>query len=268
MWWVWKATLVEQRDNGTIEMAATARPMPMPTGNRKIFKEDTKFNSAGAFHSDHFYPQLPLNSNAEKPHSKLRNLAEYYCSMSLYESASFWAERLYYEDPCERNLHLWAQTFYRLGKVQPTYLMLKKSRSVDNRYLFAQCCINLDKLHEAENALTLSSSSGNYDSETPGGACGLLLMGIICRRSNRTEKAIQFFRKCLQMDSTQWEALRGLAELGAKLDPASLFGLDMDTALDIFNGNTSFGTANMSTKDGDTANATTTDINTNRVNLK
>ena len=59
------------------------------------------------------------------------------------------------------------------------------------------------------------------------------------------------------MDSTQWEALRGLAELGAKFDPTNLFDLDIDTAFDILNGGPSLNKLPTSAKDGNIQNART-----------
>ena len=69
------------------------------------------------------------------PGAVLRRLTEYYLSIYLYETARFYAERLYYEEPSERNLNVWAHTYYQQGKMKQTYLMLKDSSSMENRYL-------------------------------------------------------------------------------------------------------------------------------------
>ena len=65
----------------------------------------------------------------------LKNLTEYYLSIYLYETAKFYAERLYYEQPSEANLNTFAHTFYRQGKIKQTYLMLRDCTSYENRYL-------------------------------------------------------------------------------------------------------------------------------------
>ena len=65
----------------------------------------------------------------------LKNLTEHYLSIYLYETAKFYAERLYYEQPSEANLNTFAHTFYRQGKMKQTYLMLRNSSSPENRYL-------------------------------------------------------------------------------------------------------------------------------------
>ena len=169
----------------------------------------------------------------------LRNLTEYYLSTFLYDTAKFYAERMYYDEPNERNLNTWAIVFYRQGKIKQTYLMLKQCHSPDNRYLFAQCCVELDKLDEAEQALlTYQGLNADGTNEIPGGAAGLYLLGCICRRGNRRESAIDYFKKCLHLDSCLWSALVQLAEMGVPYDPTALFGIDLETSLAIFNGTT------------------------------
>ena len=82
----------------------------------------------------------------------MRNLTEQYLSMFRYESARFWAERLYYENPSEENLHLWANTYYRQGKTKQTYLMLKYSThnhtctyTYTHKYIRLQKCLHVRK---------------------------------------------------------------------------------------------------------------------------
>ena len=76
-----------------------------------------------------------VQQNAASTVPLLKNLTEHYLSIYLYETAKFYAERLYYEQPSEANLNTFAHTFYRQGKMKQTYLMLRDSTSPENRYL-------------------------------------------------------------------------------------------------------------------------------------
>ena len=164
-------------------------------------------------------------------------------SLFLYDNAKFFAERLYYEDPHPENLHLLGQTYYRQGKIKQTYLILQHSDWPTNRYLFALSCIKLGKLNEAERALLpptmgkhseskqnskaqskskeskdskeYSSGSKEHSSVTvPGGAAGLYLLGIICRKEQRKEAAIEYFQRSLIIDPALWGSITELSEMG------------------------------------------------------
>lgn len=59
----------------------------------------------------------------------------------------------------------------------------------------------------------------------PNGAAGLALLGKICRKSNRKDRAIKYFRMSLQLDPFLFTSFQALAELGAvDLDASSIFG--------------------------------------------
>ena len=60
----------------------------------------------------------------------------------------------------------------------------------------------------------------------PNGAAGLALLGKICRKSNRTERAIQYFYMSLQLDPFLFTSFQALAELGesVRLDASNVFG--------------------------------------------
>ena len=59
----------------------------------------------------------------------------------------------------------------------------------------------------------------------PNGAAGLALLGKIYRKSNRKERAINFFKMSLKLDPFLWTSFEALAELGEPIDPASAFGV-------------------------------------------
>jgi anaphase-promoting complex subunit 3 len=59
----------------------------------------------------------------------------------------------------------------------------------------------------------------------PNGAAGLALLGKICRKSSRKERAKTYFRMSLQLDPFLFTSFQALAELGeVDLDAASIFG--------------------------------------------
>ncbi|NEU35591.1 hypothetical protein GN156_33585, partial [bacterium LRH843] len=78
-----------------------------------------------------------------------------------YPDAIFLAERLRAEVDSEDTLFLLATCYYRSGKPAQAYSLLneKGANSPQCKYLLAKCCLELNKLSEAESALT-------------GGGCG------------------------------------------------------------------------------------------------
>ena len=138
-----------------------------------------------------------------------KSLVERYLSLNLYDSARFYAERLHYDSPNVESLGLLATCYYRLGKVKQTYMILSESKylnSPDNKYLFALVCLSLGKYDEAEFVLHSNNRFINYEEMTkenmasiPGGGAGLYLMGKICRRQQRKEASIHYFKLALQV---------------------------------------------------------------------
>jgi anaphase-promoting complex subunit 3 len=143
------------------------------------------------------------------PKSSWKSLVEHYLNLNLYESAKFYAERLLYEHPSEEAVGLLATCYYRLGKIKQTYMILNESKylnSPDNKYLFALVCVALSKYDEAEFVLHSNNRFIKYEEMTkdnmsaiPGGAAGLYLMGKICRRQQRKDAAVHYFKLALQV---------------------------------------------------------------------
>ena len=163
-----------------------------------------------------------MDSKSSSCTDVLRRLVIQNLSLFLYDNARFFAERLYYEDPQPENLHLLAQSYFRQGKIKQTYLILQHSDWPTNRYLFALSCIKLGKLNEAERALLPSAAaelSGSKSplkdsSSIPGGAAGYYLLGIICRKEQRKEAAIEHFQNSLLIDPALWGSITELSEMG------------------------------------------------------
>lgn len=164
-----------------------------------------------------------MSSSANCCTDVLRRLVVQNLSLFLYDDAKFYAERLYYEDPQPENLHLLGQTYFRQGKVKQTYLILQHSEWATNRYLFALSCLSLGKLNEVERALLSPMSAKAFKSQTvevkdleaiPGGAAGLYLLGVVCRREQRKEAAIDYFQKSLRLDPAMWGSINELIGMG------------------------------------------------------
>ena len=173
---------------------------------------------------------MSIDENTRKLTSQLlRQLVEQNLSLFLYEPAKFFAERLYYEDPCPENLHLWSQSYFRQGKFKQTYLLLQNDSWPSNRYLFAVACMQLGKLSEAERALRPDPKA--KEESVPGGAAGLYLLGCICRHEQRKQAAIDYFQQSLRVDPAMWSSVMELSEMGVAVDTSSLFGMDLVSAL-------------------------------------
>ncbi len=148
---------------------------------------------------------------------KLLECITYFQQQHLWNNAIFFSERYYAEkisigdaSSCEQALHVLATVYYRSGKVNKAYSLLLHAASnlninvttannfptnqisAENRYLFALCCYELDKLKEAESALvnrgngTCGGSQfvddfGEALDKVPNGAAGCYLLGQVCK---------------------------------------------------------------------------------------
>jgi tetratricopeptide (TPR) repeat protein len=141
-------------------------------------------------------------------------LCRRFLSQGLYDSARFYAERQYYDAPCPSHLHLLAQCYHRVGKVQQAYLVLKSavfSDCQEAKYLFGQVCFELGKLAEAEQALIGEDAGMLMEEEitvesmldTPGGAAGVYLLGKIYRRQQRLDLAKKSLVVALEASRTE-----------------------------------------------------------------
>ena len=156
----------------------------------------------------------------------LRFVVNHYSDRYLYDTAIFYSERLFYEYQTPANLHLLAESYFKFGKIKQAYLILhdhvistclsnvplpsfssatSAACSLESRYLFARACLALDKLDEAEKALqptrykTSDKVSLQSALDTPGGAAGVFLLGMVCRRQHRKDMAAHYFKLCLEV---------------------------------------------------------------------
>jgi anaphase-promoting complex subunit 3 len=74
------------------------------------------------------------------------------------------------------------------GKFHKAFNILKESKSSQCRYLFAQTCVKLNRLVEAERALltdkhySKSILSKDVESVIPNGSAGYYLLGLIAEK--------------------------------------------------------------------------------------
>ncbi|KAI9907915.1 hypothetical protein PsorP6_004299 [Peronosclerospora sorghi] len=151
-----------------------------------------------------------------------------YLNDYVYDNARFLAERLVAHHPTEKHKLLLATCYYCSRQKARAAAVLDGATRPKNRYLLACCCLQLDRLAEAENALL---GSGNYQMDdlraienVPSGASGLYLLGKIYRRGNRRQQAVTCFVKSLEIDPFLWSAYEQLCQLGANLESSRFFG--------------------------------------------
>ncbi|GAX75808.1 hypothetical protein CEUSTIGMA_g3251.t1 [Chlamydomonas eustigma] len=129
--------------------------------------------------------------------------------LRLHDNAKFLCERLVAEKASEVNLYLLAVCYINCNQAYRSYHILKGHRSPENRYLLAQCCIQLGKLSEARDALCKSP-----DGLVPCGAAGYYLLGRISRLTGRITDAKEQFVKALRLNPLLWSAYEELCTIG------------------------------------------------------
>ena len=162
----------------------------------------------------------------------LINIVERYLASCSYDTARFYAERvmscccLDQPNSVERkmsyscSIHLLALCYYRMGKMQQTYLILLEQCTTalptvstseqnlqrqykytihDNKYLFALACFDLEKLGEAERVLLSMPLKDHSQLNFSLVSSCLNLLGKICRRQHRRNMSIGYFIESLQV---------------------------------------------------------------------
>lgn len=159
-----------------------------------------------------------------------------------YKDAIFLAERLNAEVASEESLYLLATCYYRANKQVAAYSILsnKSFKSSECRLLLARCCCDLKKYGEAEEALL-----GKFNCLDKSGCCksGLSsedfiqefgksaafaaqMLAFICSKTERYEKAVDYYLKSLKFNPFLWSSFESLVQLGAKPDSAKIFNIN------------------------------------------
>ncbi|GFG36974.1 hypothetical protein Cfor_05395 [Coptotermes formosanus] len=148
-----------------------------------------------------------------------------------YPDAIFLAERLYAEVDSDDALFLLATCYYRSGKPGQAYSILrsKGTSSPQCKYLLARCCLDQQKLSEAESVLTggdtgRSRSLDDLVSDFGDQACfALQILARICSQTERYSKASEAYLQALKLNPFLWHAFEELCNRGEKPDPLRTF---------------------------------------------
>lgn len=148
-----------------------------------------------------------------------------------FDDAIFLAERLFAEVGSDDTLYLLATCFYQAGHCKRAYSLLQSKGCPTPlcRFLFAKCCLDLNKLAEAEMALTGGCLTNSKPLETiasefgSAAGYGLALLGQICRKSEQFARAAECFKSSLKYNPYLWSSFENLCQLGEKPDPADYF---------------------------------------------
>ncbi|XP_052079303.1 cell division cycle protein 27 homolog [Mytilus californianus] len=149
-----------------------------------------------------------------------------------YTDATFLAERLYAEVSNDDALHLVATCYYRSGKPIKAYMTLQKHGcpTPQCKYLLAKCCMDMNKLPEAESVLAgnivnaKSKTHEEIETEFGGLACHVFsTLGAMYSKTERISKAIECYRRSLSLNPLLWSSFERLCQLGDKTDPVQVF---------------------------------------------
>ncbi|CAG8517142.1 7634_t:CDS:2 [Ambispora gerdemannii] len=144
----------------------------------------------------------------------------------LYRNATFLAERLYaFDKENENALYLLATCHYRSGNRKNAYKLLQGSHSPKCVYLFAKCCLELDRaeigrekllsiLPEVEGHDSLDIPGDPFRCDKPDESVVLCLLGALCRKTKSIDEAALHYMACLKKNPFMWEAFEALCQLG------------------------------------------------------
>eukprot|EP00042_Codosiga_hollandica_P040945 m.359353 g.359353 ORF g.359353 m.359353 type:complete len:750 (+) comp55993_c1_seq5:3-2252(+) len=164
--------------------------------------------------------------NGAGEHSVLQAAVSHALKLHAYEDAVFLAERLYFQEGSEGNSELLAECYFQSGQYQRAYSTLRPCTHPAARYLFARCCVRLNKLQEAEMALTgalyPTADVQMSDLAFTNGQV-YTLMGDICRKSNRFAQATEWYQKAVAENPFNWSAFQALCHAGVEVSVDSVF---------------------------------------------
>jgi tetratricopeptide (TPR) repeat protein len=175
------------------------------------------FNDAAAAAPNN--TKMILESSLEATYT---SLVQEYLQVMCLDNATFLAERMVASFKTTNAFYLLAVCHYRNLSPQRALMVLEdvKMGNAATNYLTAKCCYDMERYGRAEEALlqqarldykeyqlsttTTTTSMDEWMMETspcpiPNGAAGLYLLGNICRRSSRKQRAMQYYRMSLQV---------------------------------------------------------------------
>lgn len=119
--------------------------------------------------------------------------------------------------------------YYRAGQTARCYAVLRSSALAESRYLFARCCLDLNKLQEAELAITgalLPEPTALANDVDKGTGMAYALLGHVHRRSGRQDQAAECYTKALHLNPCLWSSYEYLCRAGRAPEPDTIFLAD------------------------------------------
>ena len=171
--------------------------------------------------------------------SQLRQLIYYNLDCNLLPNALFLAGRLCACEPkSPEAAFLQALCQFRLGWFKAAYDSCKnfgsKGTHLGCAYIFAQCCLVLEKHVEGTNALDRSKglwhTRNNWNKHTdtrrqhlPDAPAVYCLMGKLYQAHKNTNQAIDCYAESLKLNPFMWDAFLGLCDLGVNVRIPNVF---------------------------------------------
>jgi tetratricopeptide (TPR) repeat protein len=204
----------------------TTTPAPAAMGTTTT----TNNNTSSSINTD-----KPVKATVKNMEATYTSLIQQYLQVMCLDNATFLAERMVATCSKTTNaLYLLALCHYRSNRPQRAQSVLDecKRHNAATRYLLAKCCFDLEQYGRAEEALLQQARSDYREYKTsiaaerawsgggdvassllsmdewildttpcpvPNGAAGLHLLANICRRSNRKQRAMQYYRLALKV---------------------------------------------------------------------
>lgn len=150
-----------------------------------------------------------------------------------YADAVFLSERLYAEVGSDEALYLLATCYYRSGKPQRAYSLLTAHGFPTSqcRYLAAQCCLQLNRLAEAEAAITAGRAAHKHRNVLDeivaefgdSASFALRLLANVYWRSDNIARATECFQRSVQLNPFLWSSYESLCLIGEKPDVSRIF---------------------------------------------
>jgi len=169
----------------------------------------------------------------------LKQTIHYHLDNFSYQNALFFAERLHAHDPrAPESVYLVALCHFRLGDCRSAYEVSKPlgSRGIHLgcAYIFAQCCLDLERYKDGINALEKSrhlwrekSSIGRHTETTRvpfyDAAAVSCLLGKLYRAYEDKKRAVSCFEDALKVNPFMWDAFSSLCDMGVNVRVPNVF---------------------------------------------
>ena len=183
--------------------------------------------------------QSEFDGTSSSPNNKMESLEATYTSLiqeylqvMCLDNATFLAERMVASFKTTNAFYLLAVCHYRNQNPQKALMVLEdvKVGNASTNYLTAKCCYDMERYGRAEEVLlqqarldykeyqhsatSINNAVASMDewmmetSPCPiaNGAAGLYLLGNICRKSSRKQRAMQYYRMSLQVCTNKKES--------------------------------------------------------------